>query len=92
MNFPKRNKSNRFLLDQAVFVLNSGVIVNSDYRFPTVEITDCASSYYLQGNDAEVFAAKVKGICKRFPSIAEDVAELIVSYDYLGVMIESIEV
>ena len=91
MNFPKRNKSNRVMLDQAEFVLNSGVIVNSDYRFPTVEIVDCISSVFLQGNDAEVFYSEVKAICKRFPSIAEDIAELIVAYDYLGVMIESIE-
>ena len=84
MEFPKRNKSNRVLIDLAKYSYNSGAMVTIDRRFPWVLIeAEGEDNIFKQGYDADNFIAEVDQIRKRYRSFNEDVAALVVAKQYI---------
>lgn len=85
MKFPKKNKSNRFLIEMAEFSYNSGAVVawgsNCDC-WVSIDIEGC-DGVFMQGESASEFLHEVGGICRKYRSIDEYTAALTVAKPYI---------
>ena len=83
--FPKRNRSNRFLLDMARFSHNSGAVVDwgSDCDDWVCISAKGQDDIYMQGDEAREFMAEVEMICKRYRSFDDYTAALVVAKQFI---------
>ena len=85
MKFPKRNKSNRHLLDIAQFVHRSGISIDwgSDCdEWVCISAKD-EEDIFMQGDDARQFMQEVESIEKRYRSFDTYIAALVVAKPYI---------
>jgi hypothetical protein len=86
MQFPKRNKSNRYILDAAKRVYDSGIVIDWDSAFSTVSIDDTNdkdNSIFMQGEEADQFIAEIEALTKRFRTMDEYIAALALAEPYV---------
>lgn len=85
MKFPKRNKSNKFVLDAALFVYNSGVVIDwgSDCDDWVCISAKGEEDIFIQGDGAREFLFEVESICKKYRSFDEYTAALVVAKPYV---------
>jgi len=90
MTLPKINRSNRFLVEQMKFVINSGVSVDWNSTYSTVSIyCEGSEGVFMQGHEAEEFINQIELITRRFRSFSEYHAALVLAYDYLDLLVEA---
>lgn len=85
MQFPKRNKSNRFLLDIAKYSYNSGVVIGwgsncDDWVSIDIEGYD---GVFMQGSDATEFMQEMENLQKRYRSFDAYTAALVIAKPYV---------
>ena len=79
----KTTKATRYICDAAQRCINSGIKVYCDGSYSTVSIdAPGADSIFMQGDEADNFIAERDALCKRYPSLAFDVAELALAEPY----------
>ena len=85
IKLPKRNKSNRFLIDAAKFVINSGVSIdwgsNCD-DWVCISAPD-EDDIFMQGDSAREFMDEMEAIERRFRSFDSYTAALVVAKPYV---------
>lgn len=85
MKFPKKNKSNKFLIKMAEFSYNSGAVIDwgSDCDdWVSIDI-DGYDGVFMQGNNASEFMQDIEKITRKYRSIDEYTAALIVAKPYI---------
>ena len=85
MDFPKRNKSNRFLLDAAEFVYRSGVSITWGYDcddWVCISAKD-EEDIYFEGHEARNFMQETHAIQRKYRSFDEYTAALVVAKPYI---------
>lgn len=85
MEFPKRNKSNRFLIDQAKRSYASGAVIDwgTDCdEWVSIDVPD-TEGISMQGESATEFMNEVEVITKRYPSFDDYTAVLVVASPYI---------
>ena len=85
MKFPKKNRSNKYLIAQAEFSYNSGAVIDwgsncDDWVSIDIEGFD---EVFMQGESAAEFMQEMNNLCRRFRSIDEYTAALIVAAPYI---------
>lgn len=76
-------RATRFIHAAAQRSRNGGVTVDVDSAFSTVAIDAPGfDGVFMQGDEADNFIAERDALCKRFPSLSEDVAELALTEPY----------
>lgn len=85
MKFPKRNKSNQYLLDMALFSYNSGVSIDWGSGCDDWVCISCKDEedIFIQGDDASEFMKEIKSITKHYHSFDEYTAALVVAKPYI---------
>ncbi len=74
------------LLDQANYVVNSGVAVDYDEEMGTVciyEVDNDENCFYLQGNEGYDWVEKMKQVWEEAGNLSLQNAELAAAYPYL---------
>ena len=73
------SRATRHIRAMADYSRNSGAVVSID-RMGNVSINN---DVYLQGDDANQFCARVDALCKRYPSLPRELAELAEAKEYI---------
>lgn len=79
----KPTKATRFIHEAADRCRRSGVTVTTNGTSPTVAID--APGYdgvFMQGDEADTFIDDVRALCKRYPSLNSEIAELALAEPY----------
>lgn len=79
----KPSRATRYIRQAAEFARASGCIVECDSSMGTVSIVADGVDCFMQGDDADTFIGEVRSMCKRYPSLPEDVAELCLANHYI---------
>lgn len=83
MKLAHKTKANRYIVESAERVQNSGITVDWDSSFSTVSIEcDGEDSIFMQGDNADQFIAEIEALCRRFPSLDEYTAALAIAESY----------
>lgn len=86
MKFPKKNKSNRFLIDMAKYCYNSGIVVDwgsdCDDWVSIEDKNDKDNCIFMQGDGASEFIQEIKTMCKKYRSFDEYTCALIIALPY----------
>ena len=83
MNTNKPTRATRFFHEAAQRCIASHVTVDCDSAYSTVSIdAPGEESIFMQGGEADEFIAKRDALCKRYPSLSLDVAELALAEPY----------
>lgn len=79
----KPTRATRYFYEAAQRCINGGVTVACDSAYSTVAIdAPGEDGIFLQGDDADQFIAERDALCKRYPSLSEDIAELALAEPY----------
>lgn len=83
MKLAHKTKANKYIVESAYRVYESGVTVDWDYAFSTVSINcEGEDEIFMQGDDADQFIGEINALCKRFPSLDEYTAALALAEPY----------
>lgn len=86
MKFPKKNKSNRFLVDIAMQCHNSGIVVDwgsdCDDWVSIEDKNDTDNSVFMQGDDASEFIQGIESMARKYRSFDEYTCALILAWPY----------
>ena len=83
MKLAHKTKANRYIVEAAERVYNSGITIDWDSAFSTVSIDHPdEESIFMQGDDADQFIGEIETLCKRFPSLDEYTAALSLAEPY----------
>ncbi len=73
----KTTKATRYIVEAAQRCINGGITVDVDESMQTVAIdAPGQEGCFMQGDEAQDFLDKRYALTKRYPSLADDVAEL----------------
>ena len=80
----KSTRATRYIVAAAQRSINGGVTVELDRSYSTVAmgIPGSESGCFMQGDDAENFIAEVDALCRRYPSLSDDIAALALAEPY----------
>lgn len=87
MKFPKRNKSNRYLLEQAEYSYNSGAVIdwgsNCDDWISIEDKNDSDNFIFLQGADASDFLEQMQAMERKYRSFDSYTCALVLAKRYI---------
>ncbi len=76
-------RATRYVHEAANRMKAAGISVECDSSMSTVCIScDEETDIFMQGDEADTFIAEVEAMCKRFPSLTSDIAELALAEPY----------
>ena len=79
----RTTKATRHICEAAQRAINGNITVDCDSSYSTVSIdAPGQDSIFMQGDDADAFIAERDALCKRYPSLNFDVAELALAEPY----------
>jgi len=79
----KTTKATRYICEAAQRCINGGITVDCDGSYSTVSIdAPGEDSIFMQGDEADNFIAERDALCKRYPSLDFDIAELALAEPY----------
>jgi len=79
----KTTKATRHLCEAAQRCINGKITVDCDESYSTVSIdAPGEDSIFMQGEEADDFIAQRDALCKRYPSLNFDIAELALAEPY----------
>lgn len=79
----KPTKATRIFWDIATRAREAGVSVDCDSAYSTVCISAPGEEdIFMQGDNADQFISEVDALCKRYPSLSRDIAELAIAEPY----------
>lgn len=81
----KTTKATRHIREAAQRCINGGITVDCDRYFSTVSIDAVGKdSIFMQGDEAADFIDERDALCKRYPSLSENIAALALAEPYAG--------
>ena len=83
----KPTKATKYIYQQAQFTRNSNVTVDCDSGYSTVAIDGIDDGVFMQGDEADTFNAEVEKLCKRYPSLDTETAELALAWPYVETLL-----
>lgn len=79
----KPTRATRIIWQIARSAQRSGMTVDCDSAYSTVSIdAPGEDSIFMQGDEADQFLSEVDALCKRYPSLPRDIAELALAEPY----------
>lgn len=79
----KSTPATKYIVQAAQRCINDKITVDCDASYSTVSIdAPGEESIFMQGDEADTFMAERDVLCKRFPSLSEDIAELALAEPY----------
>ena len=79
----KPTRATRILWDIATRAREAGISVDCDSAYSTVCISAPGEEdIFMQGDEADQFLSEVDALCKRYPSLPRDIAELAIAEPY----------
>jgi hypothetical protein len=79
----KTTKATRYICEAAQRAINGKITVDCDSSYSTVSIdAPGQDGIFMQGDEAVTFIAERDALCKRYPSLNFDTAELALAEPY----------